>query len=259
MKEYFIVVNGDKEGPLSLEALKAYNITKVTLVWEENFDDWKKASDVPEFNDLLKKSPPPIPVKKKETPPPFPIRERKTPPPPPQATKNLESNSEKSILRIKKSETPDSSVDIKSLNYAGFGARLGAYLIDIIPIVLITMFIFYLFVGDELFSDEYTTSDTEGLSLNGVVRNVSFFLWICYCTAMESSSLQATYGKKLMGIKVTDDEGNKISTEKSMIRNSFKIVSYIAILMGFLWVLFNKEKKGWHDLVAGTSVVKPTE
>jgi len=91
MKEYYIIVKEVREGPFSYEELKTKSIWKKTLVWEESFENWKEASDVPELKDLLKKSPPPIPINKKKSPPPIPGSE-KIPPPIPQKSQILSLN-----------------------------------------------------------------------------------------------------------------------------------------------------------------------
>ena len=50
----------------------------------------------------------------------------------------------------------------------------------------------------------------------------------------------------MVGIEVTDENGSRLTTGKSIARNLTKIISYIAIFLGFLWVLFDKERRGWH-------------
>lgn len=64
MKEYYIVEEGNPSGPLSYEDLKEKNITKGTLVWARGFEEWKRASEVKELNDLIESKPPPIPNNK---------------------------------------------------------------------------------------------------------------------------------------------------------------------------------------------------
>ena len=69
---------------------------------------------------------------------------------------------------------------------------------------------------------------------------------------MEATHNGGTYGKRLVGIMVTDENGNRITFGKSMIRNLTKIISYIAVELEFIWVLFHKEKKD-----GTTSSLKP--
>lgn len=54
MKEYYIAISDNKEGPLSLDDLKVKKLTKDTLVWYDGLENWVKASEVNELKDLLK-------------------------------------------------------------------------------------------------------------------------------------------------------------------------------------------------------------
>ena len=160
-----------------------------------------------------------------------------------------------------KSEIIDEIIERPKLNFAGFGIRFAAYLIDIIPLIFISFIIFYLYVGPELFSEKNMRLTTgintiRDIPLRVAVRYLSFILWIVYCAVMEASSYQATYGKRAMKIKVTDTRGNRLSVGQSILRNLTKIISYVVIGLGFLWVLFNKKRRGWHDMIANTYVIK---
>lgn len=149
------------------------------------------------------------------------------------------------------------------MNYSGFWKRTGAYLIDVLPIVLLVFLFYYFFMGfDEIISTYINRNPDEiqkridFLAQRNRVRDVSFLIWIIYSTVLESSVLQGTVGKKIMGLKVVDIDGNRITLTKSIIRNLSKILSYLPISLGFLWVAFSKEKKGWHDSIAKTYVIK---
>jgi uncharacterized RDD family membrane protein YckC len=36
------------------------------------------------------------------------------------------------------------------------------------------------------------------------------------------------------------------------------IISFAILLLGVIWVAFDRRKQGWHDKIAGTVVVRPT-
>ena len=55
--EYYIVLNGVKEGPFALEELKAKGVTESTLVWKNGLTDWVKASTLPEVMQALYTAP----------------------------------------------------------------------------------------------------------------------------------------------------------------------------------------------------------
>ena len=50
---YFIKINGEKQGPYSLDELKARNITQYTLVMDDTMQDWAEACTIPELNSLF--------------------------------------------------------------------------------------------------------------------------------------------------------------------------------------------------------------
>lgn len=56
--EYYILVNGGKQGPFSLEELYTKNISPSTMVWKTGLEDWIMAKDMPELTDLLANMPP---------------------------------------------------------------------------------------------------------------------------------------------------------------------------------------------------------
>ncbi|MSQ40184.1 MAG: RDD family protein [Dehalococcoidia bacterium] len=65
-----------------------------------------------------------------------------------------------------------------------------------------------------------------------------------------------TLGKMLLRIKVVDEAGRAPGLKKALLRETLgKFVSTIAMGVGFLWVVWDKEKQGWHDKIARTHVI----
>jgi len=79
--------------------------------------------------------------------------------------------------------------------------------------------------------------------------------WL-YEALMESSSYQATLGKMIFGMKVTDLYGNRISFARATGRHFAKIISLVTLCIGFIMVGFTERKQGLHDMIAGTLVPK---
>ncbi len=146
-------------------------------------------------------------------------------------------------------------------NLADRGKRFVAYLIDILPITLIVFGVFYFFMGfDETLRNYFDRGDSvepriKYLNQRRWIRDLSFLIWIIYCIFMESSERQGTFGKSIMGIKVVDENGDRLSIGKSIGRNTTKGLSYVVILLGFIWILFDKKRQGWHDKLNKTFVV----
>lgn len=67
-RKYYIHVNKTQKGPLTEDELKKENISGDTYIWYHGLEDWKKARELPELNELLHPSPPDF---KHGGPPPF--------------------------------------------------------------------------------------------------------------------------------------------------------------------------------------------
>ena len=66
----------------------------------------------------------------------------------------------------------------------------------------------------------------------------------------------ATPGKKLVHIKIVDSKTlQEIDNKQAITRSLGYIASTLAFLLGFIIVAFRKDKRGLHDLLAGTVVI----
>lgn len=65
-----------------------------------------------------------------------------------------------------------------------------------------------------------------------------------------------TPGKRLMGLRVVKMDGSRLSDTDALIRAVGYYVSAMVMGLGYFWALFDEHKRTWHDLMAGTIVVK---
>ncbi len=66
----------------------------------------------------------------------------------------------------------------------------------------------------------------------------------------------ATPGKKFVNIKIVDSKTfEDIDSKQALTRSLGYIVSTMVLLLGFIMVAFRKDKRGLHDLLAGTVVI----
>lgn len=79
--------------------------------------------------------------------------------------------------------------------------------------------------------------------------------WLLYAVILESSHLQATFGKMAIGIKVTNDDGGRPSILRALARNLLKILSAIILMVGFLMAAWTRRKQALHDMMARCCVV----
>lgn len=133
--------------------------------------------------------------------------------------------------------------------YGGFWVRVVAALIDGILISVVSAPLMLLAA--------FTVSSPTAADAIG--NMLSTLLALAYSTLMESSEKQATVGKLVMGLKVTDLDGHRLTPARAAGRYVGKILSSLILGIGFLMVAFTDKKQGLHDKIAGTLVVKSKE
>jgi len=96
----------------------------------------------------------------------------------------------------------------------------------------------------------------------GLVLTVTFLFYILaivgfwlYFAKLESGSGQATIGKRVMDLKVTDDRGQRIGFGRATGRFFGKIISGMILNIGYMMAGWTGRKQGLHDMMAGTCVV----
>jgi uncharacterized RDD family membrane protein YckC len=132
--------------------------------------------------------------------------------------------------------------------FAAFDQRLMASVLDwffISGFYLIIAFTVILFVYDQQ---------------SRIIVAISLFIVIpitnlIYHIVMESSERQATYGKQILKITVTDIEGKRITVGRAITRNLCKVLSFVTII-GYLMSFFNKQQQCLHDMITDTLVIK---
>jgi len=79
---------------------------------------------------------------------------------------------------------------------------------------------------------------------------------LLYWPVMQASWLQATFGKALLGMRITSYQGNRIFFLRSVGRELAKILSSALFLLGYILAGFTARKQSLHDLLASTYVVR---
>lgn len=132
--------------------------------------------------------------------------------------------------------------------YGGFWIRVVAYIIDAIILGIVGAVLF------SIFGINFTEPDLE--NYDPTINVVSFVIGWLYFALMESSERGATVGKMAMGLRVVTSDGQRLSFMNATGRYFAKILSAIILLIGFIMVAFTDKKRGLHDMIAGTLVIK---
>jgi uncharacterized RDD family membrane protein YckC len=132
--------------------------------------------------------------------------------------------------------------------YGGFWIRVVAYIIDGILLTIVYGIVARL-LGIDIFEPDWRHYDPMGNLLSLVIS------WL-YFALLESSVRGATVGKMAMGLRVVTSDGQRLSFMNATGRYFAKILSAIILFIGFIMVAFTDKKRGLHDMIAGTLVIK---
>lgn len=133
--------------------------------------------------------------------------------------------------------------------FAGFDLRLLADAIDwliIFGMAILLELIFVLVLG-------FGQQETIMMFTSGVV--LLPFLKFIYHLYMEFQR-QATIGKALLNIKVTNLQGLPPSFQEVLVRNLSKVISTALFFFGYFYLFLNKQQQCLHDKMANTLVIK---
>lgn len=155
-------------------------------------------------------------------------------------------------------QRPDQAQDFKlgyAYPFAGFWYRTLALIIDnVITTVAVAIIVFplaFALGASMAVASSATEIKAAGQGLGFIV---GFLIQWLYFTISESSAWQATLGKKLLGIIVTDEAGKRIGFGRANGRYWSKILSALILCIGYIMVAFTEKKQGLHDKIAGTLV-----
>jgi len=80
-------------------------------------------------------------------------------------------------------------------------------------------------------------------------------VWL-YFAGLESSAQQATLGKMVLRLMVTDVDGQRLSFARASVRYWAKLVSALPLGIGFMLAEISPKKQALYDRIAGSVVVR---
>jgi uncharacterized RDD family membrane protein YckC len=137
--------------------------------------------------------------------------------------------------------------------YGGFWIRLAAWLIDVIILSVARLVLWLPIMGRMLAPQEGLSLAFVGLQM--LLNLIDFAIRIGYETFFVGK-YGATPGKMACGLKIVMPDGSRVSYARALARFFAKIVSYLTIFIGFIMAAFDEEKRGLHDRICDTRVVK---
>jgi uncharacterized RDD family membrane protein YckC len=139
------------------------------------------------------------------------------------------------------------------LVYAGFWRRFAAIFIDgliLLPLVIVYVVLDVIALG----------SNDDNIKMGMGVFLLVYWLFLIvaqwlYFTLQESGVHQATFGKRLLDIRVTDMRGQRVGFGRASGRYFGKILSGLILYIGFMMAGWTPRKQALHDMLADTLVV----
>jgi len=248
---YYHLPGQGRVGPMGAddvrEAYRDGRVQRDTLAWHVGARDWQPLD---RFSDSLGLDE----VAARLTPPPVYAT------PAAVAGEAVERASPYAPPRAALSEITDYDAASGEVVYAGFWKRLAALIIDSLVVtvayyvvVVVAMIVFG--IGLAGVFKENPSSPAGMAVLLGVLYLTYPLISALYYVGLESSASQATLGKMAVGIKVTDDDGRRMSRGRALGRWASHLLCYLTIYIGYVMAGFTDRKRGLHDMVASTLVV----
>jgi uncharacterized RDD family membrane protein YckC len=147
--------------------------------------------------------------------------------------------------------------------YAGFWIRLVGWLIDAIIVGVVNSVVQLLAVGS-MFATFTPPQPGAAVDIGamgammgrlGLASLIGMAINACY-EGFFVAKLGATPGKMVIGVKVIRPDGSPVSLGRAFGRYFAKILSFLILAIGYIMIGFDAEKRGLHDMICDTRVVK---
>lgn len=143
------------------------------------------------------------------------------------------------------------------LTMAGLGSRAAALLIDTL-LMLAGLGAVSLILSLILMMMGMNIGEALGEYVAAFLILFGFFLFGAYYIVMEYYRAGQTYGKKWMGLRVIQENGQPLTFLSAAIRTFFRLIDFLPsfYILGAFWMFFHPRDRRLGDLAAGTVVVR---
>jgi uncharacterized RDD family membrane protein YckC len=149
---------------------------------------------------------------------------------------------------------------VLKLRPAGFFSRVEAFIIDLLILSIVQLVSsaliksvlgFFKLTGLAVGLRTLLANSIDNLTIGGVITSLFVIGYFTFCWSL----VGYTPGKALLGLRVVHMNGTHISYGRSLLRFFAYWISAIPLFLGFFWVLWDPDRQGWHDKIAGTQVL----
>jgi uncharacterized RDD family membrane protein YckC len=158
---------------------------------------------------------------------------------------------------------PIASPQSQQVRLAGFLSRLIAFGLDLAFISLINMVLLagtrlildFFFVGNfgafpaiQTFVNTIVASSEWLIALFSTIFGFIYFIFFWVISGF-------TPGKALLGLRVVRTDGRPVNLGRAVLRLIAYLIAALPLFLGFIWILFDNHRQGWHDKIARTYVI----
>jgi uncharacterized RDD family membrane protein YckC len=165
---------------------------------------------------------------------------------------------QQALARLQASVAPAAG---QALRAAGFWLRLGAYMLDRVVLVMLFGVIcqwkhWTIPVFPEVLNQEsYGQFMEQFRPFAHLAWPYMFGLFVVY-DVLFNGTFGATLGKMAVGAKVVGTDGSPAGYGRALRRSlAGRLIEVLSFYVGYLWILTRADKRGPHDLLAGTRVI----
>jgi len=140
--------------------------------------------------------------------------------------------------------------ELMSATPAPLRLRLAAAAYDLLPLIglwFVAVVLALTVTGGAL--------DTHTLAGKFIVQGFAFALSAAYFVVSWTRGGQ-TIGMRAWKLRVVGVDGKRLSWPRALLRFIVALVSLAALGAGFWWTLFDPQRRTWHDVAAGTTMVR---
>jgi uncharacterized RDD family membrane protein YckC len=145
---------------------------------------------------------------------------------------------------------PERTVGLQGC-YAGAVSRLSAFVLDL----LLSLGILTLFLAAISYGLNILTSHSIKWKNHLVLTVILLAVWEVIYFAYPWSASGKSPGMAVLGVRVVRADGTPAGSRNAIVRILVLPISIVFLLIGCLWMLFQRERRAWHDLAAGTAVI----
>jgi uncharacterized RDD family membrane protein YckC len=141
------------------------------------------------------------------------------------------------------------------VRFAGYGARLIAYIIDGIVLAIVVTVVSIALLAILAAAAASNSDAVAGLTalvwlLAILVISLLYFPYFW-------ANGGATPGMRLFHIRVVRDaDGGPVGWGAAILRLIGYWINGLVLYLGYIWIFIDKRRRGWHDLIAGTVVIE---